>query len=96
MTAQSGEEAVALFRQHMDRLDLVITDLGMPGAGGYKTLKAILEINPQAKVVIASGYTANSHVKTALEAGAVGYVAKPFGRVEVLTKIREALDVEAK
>ncbi|MBI4799982.1 MAG: response regulator [Desulfarculus sp.] len=92
MTAQSGEEAVALYGKHMDRLDLVITDLGMPGMGGYKTLKTILEINPRAKVVIASGYTANSHVKNALESGAVGYVAKPFGRVELLNKIRQALD----
>ncbi len=92
MTAQSGEEALDIYREHKDRLDLVITDLGMPGMGGYKTLKTILEINPQAKVVIASGYMATSHVKTALESGAAGYVAKPFGRMELLTKIREELD----
>jgi CheY-like chemotaxis protein len=73
--ARSGEEAIDLYRQHGGRLDLVATDLGMPGIGGYKTLRAILEINPQAKVVVASGYAANSSVNAALEAGAVGYVA---------------------
>ncbi|MFH1059030.1 MAG: response regulator [Pseudomonadota bacterium] len=91
-TAQSGEEAVEVYRQHQDELDLVITDLNMPGMGGYKTLRAILEINPQAKVVVASGYMANSYVKNALETGAVGYVAKPFGRVDLLSTIRSVLD----
>ncbi len=92
MKAQSGEEALEIYRQHMNQLDLVITDLGMPGMGGYKTMAAILEINPRAKVLIASGYTANHQVKSALETGAAGYVAKPFSRLELLTKIREALD----
>jgi CheY-like chemotaxis protein len=92
LKAQCGEDALELFKQHKDHLDLVIMDLGMPGMGGYKTLESLLEINPQAKVLIASGYTANSQVQTALQAGAVGYIAKPFGRADLLTKIREELD----
>lgn len=92
MTAQSGEEAIEHYRRHQGQLDLVITDLGMPGMGGYKTLKTILGMNPRAKVVIASGYTAHNQVQSALEAGAVGYVAKPFGRVELLHTVRKMLD----
>ncbi len=92
VTASRGEEALDIYRQHQESLDLVVMDLNMPGMGGLRCLKAILEINRQARVIIASGYTANSHVRTALESGAAGFVAKPFGRVELLTKIREELD----
>jgi DNA-binding NarL/FixJ family response regulator len=47
------------------QFDLVVMDLGMPGMGGEKALRAILEINPKAKVLIASGYAANEQVKMA-------------------------------
>ncbi|MBI4798141.1 MAG: PAS domain S-box protein, partial [Desulfarculus sp.] len=52
-TADSGEEALDLYRRMGGQLDLVILDLGMPGMGGHKAMQAILELNPQAKVIIA-------------------------------------------
>jgi PAS domain S-box-containing protein len=92
LTATGGEEALEIFRTKGGQLDLVIMDLGMPGMGGHKAMKAILQIDPQAKVLIASGYSANAQVQAALESGAAGYVAKPFRRTELLTKVREVLD----
>lgn len=72
-TAGSGEEAVGIFRQRGHQLDLVIMDLGMPGMGGHKALKAVLEINPRAKIIVASGYSVSGRAKGAMEDGAVGY-----------------------
>ncbi len=46
------------------RMDLVVMDLGMPGMGGKKALKAHLEFNPRAKVIIVSGYSANGRSRS--------------------------------
>ena len=91
-TAATGEEALDIYQAEDGGFDLVVLDLGMPGMGGQRALKEILALNPQAKVVIASGYLADRQVKVALESGAIGYVAKPFKRVEMLATIRNLLD----
>ncbi|MBI4798063.1 MAG: PAS domain S-box protein [Desulfarculus sp.] len=92
LTAANGEQALALFGGPQGRPGLVVMDLGMPGMGGHKALRALLEIDPQVKVVIASGYWAEGQVKEALESGAAGYVAKPFRRAELLGTVRAILD----
>ncbi|MCA1905667.1 MAG: PAS domain S-box protein [Desulfarculus sp.] len=92
ITAASGEEALAIFKARSAEIDLVVLDLGMPGMGGHKCLQAILDLDPQAKVVIASGYSANGQVRQSLEFGAAGYVAKPYRRRDLLTTIRDVLD----
>ncbi|MBI4797724.1 MAG: PAS domain S-box protein [Desulfarculus sp.] len=92
LVAQSGEEALERYWQQGRGIDLFIMDLGMPGMGGHKALKAILALDPLAKVVIASGYSATDQVRAALESGGVGYVAKPFRRSDLLGTVRQALD----
>ncbi len=89
--AHSGEEALEAYRRLKPGLALVVMDLGMPGIGGQKALKEILAQDPEAKVVIASGYAAQDQVKDALSSGAAGYVAKPFRRGELLATIRGVL-----
>ena len=80
------------YRRQGGRIDLVVMDLGMPGMGGHKALKQILALDAAAKVIIASGYSADAQVKQAQESGAAGYVAKPFRRAQLLATIRELLD----
>ena len=92
LTTKSGEEALEIYEEKKDLLDLVILDLSMPGIGGYKAMEGILELNPRAKVIIASGYAANGTVKKALHGGAAGYLAKPFNSAELLATIRNVLD----
>jgi len=92
ITASSGEEALRLYRRMGEPPDLVILDLGMPGMGGFKAYQAILSLNPSAKVVITSGYSAYGQVKEVLESGRAGFVAKPFRREELLAMVRSVLD----
>ncbi|MFH1034321.1 MAG: PAS domain S-box protein [Pseudomonadota bacterium] len=92
LTADCGETALELFKDGHDQIDLVVMDLGMPGMGGHRCLREMLVINPKAKVVIASGYSANGQVRASLESGAAGYVAKPYRRVDLLTTVRDVLD----
>ncbi|MCB2184773.1 MAG: response regulator [Deltaproteobacteria bacterium] len=91
-TAMNGEESVQIYQNGGNGIDLVVMDLGMPGMGGHKALQQILAHDPAAKVVIASGYAASGQVKASLEAGAAGFVAKPFRRLDLLTTIRQVLD----
>jgi len=91
-TAASGEEALQLLGEDQPGFDLIIMDLGMPGMGGHKALRAILERRPQSKIIIASGYAAGGQVDGSLDSGARGYVAKPFRVAELLATVRKVLD----
>jgi len=92
VTGASGEEALEIIGRTEGKIALVILDLGMPGMGGHKCLQEIRRINPSAKVLIASGYSMNGHVKKSLETGAAGYIGKPYRINVLLQKVREILD----
>lgn len=92
ITASNGEEALKAYQSGARHPDLVVMDLGMPGMGGHKAMKAIRAINPEAKIVIASGYLPESQPQDAMDDGAAAFVAKPFTRAELLSAIRKALD----
>jgi PAS domain S-box-containing protein len=94
LTARNGEEAVEIYSRQGKQIDLVILDLGMPGMGGDKCLKELLRMNPSVKVLIASGYAATQTVQSVLEAGASGFMAKPYRLEDMLKKVREVLDGE--
>ena len=91
--AENGERALELYGEEGQRkMDLIILDISMPGMGGQKCLQEILQINPQAKVIIASGYSLNGHLQDVIASGASGFMAKPFGKAEMLKTVRKALD----
>ena len=92
ITAKSGGEAVEIYETKRNRIDLVILDIGMPGMGGHKCLKKLLGINPEIKVIIASGYPAIGKVKETTETGATGFIGKPYRLIDLVEKVREALD----
>lgn len=92
LTAPDGEAALEIFLEMNSTVDLVVLDLGMPGMGGQQCLQELLEIDPGVKVLIASGYLNPGRFKEALEAGAVGFIPKPFKMVSLLTAVRQALD----
>ncbi len=92
LTAGSGEEALDLYRQKGAEIGLVVLDLGMPGMGGHQALREIMALDPHARIIIASGYSANGQVKASLESGAAAYVAKPFRLADLLRTVRRVLD----
>jgi len=92
--AISGEDAIEIYKKEKDRIGLVILDVGMPGMGGHKCLRKLLEIDPVAKVIIASGYLADGRVRQTMKAGAAGFIGKPYQLADLLKKVREVLDKE--
>jgi PAS domain S-box-containing protein len=90
-TAGSGEEALELYEQRRETVDLVILDLIMPGMGGKRFLESLLQLDPEARVLIASGYMADEAIRKTIERGSKGFVRKPFHISEILEATRQAL-----
>ena len=90
--AESGESALEILKAEGSRIDMVVLDLSMPGMGGFRCLQEMLGMDPNLRVLIASGYSANRKVNEALKSGAAGFVAKPYHYSHMLQKIREILD----
>ena len=91
LTAANGEEAIELYRDRKEGIDLVVLDVIMPGMGGSKCLEALLEYDPQAKVVVSSGYSSNSQKNNLIKKGALTYLSKPYLTNELLSVVREVL-----
>jgi DNA-binding NarL/FixJ family response regulator len=64
----------------------------MPGMGGKKCLQELLRINPRARILVASGYAPDGATGESEEAGARGFVSKPYRSSEMLKTVRELLD----
>ncbi|MBW2329756.1 MAG: response regulator [Deltaproteobacteria bacterium] len=94
LTAKSGEEALEVFVREKGRIDLVISDLIMPGMGGKRCLDEMLKLDPEVKVLMMTGYAVHGHIREALERGARGVLNKPFSGQEMATMIRRILDEE--
>ncbi|HPA16069.1 MAG TPA: response regulator, partial [Desulfobacterales bacterium] len=84
--------ALEIYRGNRERIDLIILDLIMPGMGGRKCLEKILEFDPEAKVLIASGYGATGPIRETMDAGARGFISKPYHMRNILNTVRNILD----
>ncbi len=91
--AQSGEEAVEVYMANQARIDLVIMDMIMPGAGGGTAIDKIHAINPGIKIILSSGYSLNGEAKHIMDrGGARAFLQKPFPFEDLSQKIREVLE----
>jgi PAS domain S-box-containing protein len=91
-TAADGLEAVGIYQEHKDEIDLVLTDMGLPKMSGSEVFKKMCEINARAKVLLASGFLEPDTKTEMLKAGAKGFIQKPYKPYEVLKEIRKILD----
>lgn len=93
-SAQSGEEAVRLFKSMKYKPDIIIMDHRMPGKDGIETTKEILKIDPTVPVVFSS---ADETVREdALAAGAVSFWSKPFPMSMLVSAMKEICEQKRK
>jgi len=78
LTAASGAEALEVYRHQQKKIDLVILDIIMPGMNGGQVFEKLRELNPDVKVIIASGYSLDSEAHKLLKSGCSGFIQKPF------------------
>ena len=90
--AQDGKEAVRIYEQHKHEISLVFTDLGLPGITGMDEFRLLKEINPDIKVIFASGFFGPDVKAELVSNGAKAFIQKPYGPDDIARKIREVLD----
>lgn len=94
IAAQSGVRAIEIYRERWKDVDVVLLDMIMPGVDGKEVFINIKKINPDAKVIIVSGYFADEEVARMIYQGAIGYLQKPFLLKQLHEMLDKALDCE--
>jgi PAS domain S-box-containing protein len=92
LVVTSGHEALRVFRQQVDTIDMVILDMVMPGLSGGETFDQLKEIKPDARVLLCSGYSLSGQATEILDRGCSGFIQKPFKIKELSVKLRDILD----
>jgi CheY-like chemotaxis protein len=90
LVANSGPEAVTLYAQKQKEVDLAITDTDMPFMDGHATSIALKKINPNLKIIMASG-TAPRKPEAAFDQAINAFVPKPYTTEKLLTVVHEVL-----
>jgi len=92
VTAASGEEALHVLEEYPEPVDLMITDVVMPGMSGRTLGERLAEIRPTTKVMYMSGYTDDVILKQGILAEGAPFVSKPFSATDLRRKVRQILD----
>ncbi len=90
--ASSAEEALQLGESAETRIDLLLSDMVMPGMNGGELADILLAKHPEMKVILMSGYTDNSLIKRSVLRSKVLFLQKPLSPANLMGKLREALD----
>ena len=85
LKASRGQEAIDIFEKN--EVDFVVLDMQMPGMSGYETYHQLKEIQPEVKILLASGYTGDDSEKRVESIGFDGYLQKPFTLKQLSEKI---------
>jgi two-component system cell cycle sensor histidine kinase/response regulator CckA len=95
LTADDGESALQLLRQHQGRLDLLMTDVVLPGLGGPEIAAQVIQARPGIKVLFCSGYTERGVIENGALPSGSAFLQKPFTPESLGRKIRDMLGVRA-
>ena len=89
--AATAAEAFSVFSKHADTIDLVLLDLSLDGVDGADVFHGIRERNGAVQVLIASGRSLDEEARALMDAGAGGFIQKPFGVRDLSTAIQKVL-----
>ena len=95
LTARNGQEAVDVFKNSPDDVDLVLLDMIMPGLEAGDTYDKLKAINPAIKVILSSGYSLDQKASAIIDRGCNGFIQKPFNMKILQEKIGEIMNAHA-
>jgi CheY-like chemotaxis protein len=90
VTAPGGERAIQLFSRDPSQFDAVILDLSMPGMDGKECFEKLERLDPEVKVILATGFSKDGRVQELLDMGVMGFLQKPF-RMKELAELLERI-----
>jgi two-component system, cell cycle sensor histidine kinase and response regulator CckA len=91
LTASNGAEAMVLAAQHTGRIDLIVTDVVMPGLNGREVVERLAPMHPEAKVLFISGYTDDTVLRLGILESNTPFMQKPFSALALARKVQELL-----
>jgi len=91
LQARDGQEAVDVYKNNQDSVDLVILDMKMPHNGGH-TFDQLRKINADLRIILTSGFTEDYRIRKLIKQGCNGFLQKPFDLKILSQKIRDALN----
>lgn len=94
LTANDGIEAIALYAQHQDKINVVLIDMMMPEMDGFTAIRTLQRMNPAVKIIATSGLDSNDNVNLAMSAGAKAFLSKPYTTQALLRTLHELLSAK--
>ena len=94
--AENGREAVEIYQNNPGEIDLILLDMIMPEMNAREAFFLLKKIDPEVKVLLSSGYVSEEDAQDVLNAGAQGFLRKPYRMADLASKIRGILDETAK
>ncbi|MBN1426234.1 PAS domain S-box protein [Candidatus Fermentibacteria bacterium] len=90
-SASAGPEAIDLYRHHAEEIDLVLTDIAMPGMDGIALLEQLVVMDPSVKVLVVTGYPLDEASRRRLPSACVGWLQKPVTMDKLKAAVESAL-----
>jgi len=91
LIADSGKAGIQTYMENSEVIDLIILDMVMPGINGSETFEYIKKINPDARILLSSGYSQNGDIGRLLKKGCCGFLQKPYNMDQISKKIHTIL-----
>ena len=92
LSAHDGSEAVSIYQQHPGEISAVLTDMTMPIMDGPATIRALLKINPEIKIIASSGFMTAERANKASVAKSKYFLPKPYTAETLLKTVRAILE----
>lgn len=89
LIALSGTEAIEIFREHKEQIAGVVLDLSMPGMSGEEAFDSLVEIDPEIRIILTSGFSEGDSLACFGDRSLAGFIHKPFRPLELVIKARE-------
>ena len=91
ITANNGREGLAVYREHQDQIDVVLLDIVMPEMNGLECFRAIRAVNPQARVILSSGFSRSSYKEGIMNEKYCLFLKKPYSLQKMAETINNIL-----
>ena len=91
LTADGGRAAIEVFKEHHDKIDVVLLDLTMPDLRGDAVYRGMRCIEATVPVIVLSGYSEEHVAECFTEIGPVGFLAKPYTAADLVAKVGAAI-----
>lgn len=92
ITACNGEEGIEIYKKNRDKINIIILDVELPGISGEKVFDILKQINPDIKILIASGYGKDYLEKKIFQRKIKNFMAKPFQLKQLSNKLNELIN----